>query len=120
MLVSRNGGQDGCLLPSKAISSFPVGGEMRPAPLCLLPPPPTAPPVTGGDLRGSGHSLLSIEPLYITWSVLPSDLHLYFMQNGSCEGCQLEGRCGLRATGRCLWSRGSSWALFFPRGLDSG
>ncbi|CAI9161540.1 unnamed protein product [Rangifer tarandus platyrhynchus] len=116
------GGQDGCLLPSKAISSFPVGGEMRPAPLST-PSPPQLPPCDGG--RGAtegkwGTVSLHRAPVHNLECVTFRPFHLYFMQNGSCEGCQLEGSMGLGPQGGACGVGGVHVPLFSPEGLDSG
>lgn len=84
--------------PVKPLRPFQLGARNEACSL-VYPLPQQLPPVTEGDLRRRSFSLLH-RALYITWSVLPSDLfHLYFMQNGSCEGCQLEGSVGLGPQG---------------------
>lgn len=114
-VAGRGGHQGGYLLPNKAISSFPAWGGMRPVPL-VYTPSPQFPPCAGGQLRKHGHSLPSTEPLFITWSVTFRAFHLYFMQNGSCEGCKLEGSMGLGPQGGACGVGGSSCTPFFPRG----
>lgn len=82
------GGQDGYPLPNKAISSFPDWGGM--SLLLVYPcPPPQPPPCDGGQLRGSrGTVSLHGAPVYNLECVTFRPFHLYFMQNGSCEGCK--------------------------------
>ena len=58
--MGQRGGQDGCLLPSKAISSFPVGDKIRPAPLSAKKGAPG--PIPGlGRSSGEGNGNLSSE-----------------------------------------------------------
>ena len=113
--MGQRGGQDGCLLPSKAISSFPVGGETRPAPLST-PSPDSSLPVMGATEGKWGTVSLHRAPVYNLECVTFRPFHLYFMQNGSCEGCQLEGSVGLGPQGGACGVGGSSCTPFFPRG----
>lgn len=114
------GGQDGYLLPNKAISSFLMWGGMRSAPL-VYPLPPQLSPCDGGQLRGSrGTVCLHRAPVYNLECVTFRPFHLYFMQNGSCEGYKLEGSVGLGPQGGACGVGGVHAPLFSPEGLDSG
>lgn len=72
-------GQDGASSPVNHLNSFPVGGEMRPAPLST--PSPNSSPCDRGR-RGSGHSLPPSSPVHNLECVTFRPFHLYFMQNG--------------------------------------
>lgn len=81
------GGQDGYPLPNKAISSFLLWDGM--SLLLSIPVPPQPPPCDGGQLRGSrGTVSLHRAPVHNLECVTFRPFHLYFMQNGSREGCK--------------------------------
>lgn len=104
---------DSCLLPRKPFRPFQFGAE------CGLFPLYISLPVLGGS-RGRYPPLSSC--IYNLKCVTFRAFHLYFMQNGSCEGCKLEGSMSLGPQGEdaCGVVGSSCTPHFPPEGLDSG
>lgn len=111
------GGQDGYVLPTKSHFVLSSLGRNEACSSCLSPLPPQLSPCDGGQLRGSrGTVSLHRAPVYNLECVTFRPFHLYFMQNGSCEGYKLEGSAGLGPQGGACGVGGSSCTPFFPRG----
>lgn len=104
---------DSYLLPSKPFCPFQFGMECGLFPLYIFPP------CAGGGAAGADslHRALVHNLKCVTFRAF----HLYFMQNGSCEGCKLEGSLSLGPQGDACGVVGSSCIPpFSPEGLDSG